>query len=277
MRAGITTLVWLGAAACRGADGGAGNDTTLDPDAINTVDTDVVDAADTPADTDVVDTPVETIDIPVDTVDTVDTTPVADSDMDGVNDVVDQCPGEDDRVDINQDAVADCAQNLLNNGQITADITDWFDERIGNNLSLATFSAADALGNPMSGAIHVINQTAMTEANAAGVWSACVSAHPGDIFDVWYAYNVPPQGGAPQFITSFNTYADAHCQNAAASTTPGPPATTLGGWHVMHMGSPIALWPSWSSFEVRIELFKPGIAAPMEFELDNLLLLQVGP
>lgn len=85
-----------------------------------------------------------------------------------------------------------------------------------------------------------------------------------------------PTGGGdgPQFITSFDTYTDSACAAPAASTTPGPPGTTVGGgWHVMHMGSPITLWPQWHSFRVRIELYKPGLTTPIAFGLDDVLVL----
>ncbi len=265
MRPNATLIALLSLASCQtDLNVSKGQDDTDNPDV---VDTDVAET-DTP-DTDVVDT--ATVDTDVADTDV----PGDDRDHDTVPNRDDVCDGQDDRVDLNADATPDCAQNLLSNGQVTTGLTGWADERIGSNLSTATFSTDDASAWPYSGSLHVVNETAANMANASGVYGACVAANPGDSFDVWYHYTVPTGGGdGPQFITSFDVYTDSVCGATAASTTPGPPATTIGGgWHVMHMGSPITMWPQWRSFRVRIELYKPGMTAPLTFGLDDVLVL----
>ena len=112
-------------------------------------------------------------------------------------------------------------------------------------------------------------------ANAAGLYGPCIAARPGDTFDVWFHYTVPTGGGTgPQLIVSFDTYHDAGCTQAAASTTPPPTALAVGaGWHAMHMGAPITMWPDWQGFRLRVELYKPGVTTPLGFGLDDVLVL----
>lgn len=251
---------------------------TSDPDLVDTdtVDTRVDSDSDGSSDSDTVDSdPVavdsddsDDSDAPVDT-------DRADADGDTVPDGADRCPGLDDRIDLNADGTPDCAQTLVTNGQLTTGMTGFSDQRVSANRSTATWSSDDATAWAASGSVWVVNETVATLANAAGLYGPCIAARPGDTFDVWFHYTVPTGGGTgPQLIVSFDTYHDAGCTQAAASTTPPPTALSVGaGWHAMHMGAPITMWPDWQGFRLRVELYKPGVTTPLGFGLDDVLVL----
>lgn len=267
----------------------APEDPVEDPDILDTDLTEHTDPpaggdTDTPTDTDApvdTDAPGDT-DRPADTDDAADTdeqvpNPPVDGDGDSVLDAADLCPGLDDRVDLNADGTPDCAQNLLTNGQMTSALPPWWFRPAATNRATATWDGTgDASGWSGSGSAAVINTTTANVANAAGLVSECVTGAPSTSYGLYFHYRLdsPLAANDTQIIPSFLTYSDDHCQVAAASSTPGPRPTVRGGWQVYQVPAGLQMWPAWRSFEVQLEVFKPGITQPIPFSIDDVLILQ---
>lgn len=249
------------------------DDTDL-PDAVDTdiVDTDIVDTD--PVDTDIVDTDTDTIDTtaPVDTA--VDTALGPDADQDLVPDAIDLCPDLDDRVDLNHDRIADCAQTVAPNSQLTADVVDWEAETEGGRVVRTAWDPGDASGWAMSGALEVTNETRSNRRLESGIRSACLQVPPGEQIDLWFHYLVPA-GQMPNLTLDISViaFSDANCRtpNAQVDVVIPQPRTVIGSWQEMTRGAPIP--PAGPSAQVRIALMKPPNTGRAKFLLDDLLVL----
>ncbi len=87
----------------------------------------------------------------------------ANDDGDTVCNDVDECPGEDDQIDIDNNMVADCFENLAENSQFISDVTGWSIA----SATVVTWLSSDEKGAG-SGAIEVNNSQLKQSTTASG-------------------------------------------------------------------------------------------------------------
>jgi hypothetical protein len=102
-----------------------------------------------------------------------------DSDGDGVRDRQDACPGQDDRVDLDDNGVPDCLETRLAAASFEGREQGlaWEDDLAGH--SAASVSFVDAQGYLYSGSMDLELSGPFDTATAGSSFSACVEVQPG--------------------------------------------------------------------------------------------------
>jgi hypothetical protein len=189
------------------------------------------------------------------------------------------CPGLDPSVDVNQNGVPDCTENLLQNGQFPTNTgtSPWSASVTGESgRATITFSATDEHGFPGSGSAVVVNTVAATTANGGSVASECVPIHAGGTFGAYTRYLVAsgqPGGdaNAAAWIT-IDGYLDDACTMSYEGISGGTLGTTKDVWSTYVR----QFTPDPSVQGIRIELYvlKGATTSDVQATFDNVLLVQ---
>ena len=200
----------------------------------------------------------------------------SDVDGDGVPDVTDRCPGLDDRIDLNANALADCVENLLANGQFAADVTHWSPTPPSPRATIA-FSTADGTGFARSGSARVVNIVAETSANAGGVASECIHTIPSTAYRLYTRYLKPAgqPGGDTAATVSFvaYTYQDTNCTVPLGAVSPPGSGNVTGTWAVHSDRIPATSLANVGSMRVSLSILKGATALPVAVTFDDLLMV----
>jgi hypothetical protein len=188
----------------------------------------------------------------------------ADSDGDTICDAKDVCPGLDDRVDIDGNAVADCSENLLTNGQFRTDVSGWLAE----SSSGLVFAAIDAQGASASGSAELTHAAVTTVPTVVGS-SQCVPVQNGKDYVIYAQVNVldpNSKGYAGGFNISW--YNSANCKGSAVGGADNSPLfPTTSGWATRQL----QITSRGASAKIRINVNKPAASGVATVRYDNVL------
>jgi hypothetical protein len=149
-----------------------------------------------------------------------------DSDDDGVCDSDDLCPGENDLIDVDDNQVADCTENLLVNSELDSDVSSW---EAGSQATLA-WNDLDADGDPNSGSAAVTNIAAQEGfVRSAG---QCVETGEGD-YVAATRYYIPPGQGPARARINMTFHSNTTCIGGAGNFLGNSTSTseeTTGSW-----------------------------------------------
>lgn len=193
-----------------------------------------------------------------------------DADHDGVCDGIDQCPGEDDGIDIDGNQIADCAENLITNGQFATNVDGWSDNPSSAEV---VWSGTDAQGSAFSGSLHLTNRSTSTLTNVVGVYH-CVSVTASTQYEFFTQFFIPPgQAVDGQASAQVSFYQTADCSGPWSASYSSPSwGTTAGVWT---LGTLLVLTQAdTKSVRFRINATKPGSSGDFFLHYDNILLRQ---
>jgi hypothetical protein len=138
----------------------------------------------------------------------------ADTDLDGVDNLDDFCPGEDDTVDVDLDGQADCAQTLLwefGMGTETDTLLAYEGQTLAETPARYLYdSDADLYGYASSGAI-VFNQFSPGVYDAALEVDQCVALTPGESYVVGGTFEVEGQTSDTYIILGVLLHTQSDC------------------------------------------------------------------
>lgn len=199
-----------------------------------------------------------------------DSTCTPDTDKDTVCDDFDQCPGKDDRVDLNGDTVPDCAQNMLTNGQFTTDLSGW---AWTEPYEQPSWLSEDAYESNVSGAARVVNALEASLRTTAGL-SQCVPVQASTTYKLYAQFLVPPgQVENPPGGFSVFTYASATCEGAILQPFQASSGTIpVGAWRLLSYEFTTA--PETQSVIIRLNVSKSADLGPIAVLYDDVLLMR---
>ena len=186
---------------------------------------------------------------------------------------VGSCPGLDSSVDVNQNGVPDCLENLLQNGQFPTDTAPWFSI---DGRATITFSSIDERGFPGSGSAIVVDTVPATTVNGGSIASECIPTIAGTQYGAYTRYFMPsgqPGGdsGAATWIT-VDVFADDACSMPVSTISGGSLGTTKDQWTTYSR----QIMGGWTAGSLRIELgvLKGPTASDVQATFDNVLLVR---
>ena len=117
-------------------------------------------------------------------------------------------------------AALSSAQNLLLNGTFDSGISPWEASNNAGETNVATFSALDADGDPVSGSIRVT--TTSRTFSGGGVLSECIPVVAGVTYQHRYDYLIEPVDGIHATVSaSVSFYNDSTCSVVNIPSGPG--------------------------------------------------------
>ncbi|MEO1172805.1 MAG: hypothetical protein AAFX94_12270, partial [Myxococcota bacterium] len=133
------------------------------------------------------------------------------------DEVEDPCDGVDDTLDLNDNGVADCEENLLLNGQFTTDLANW--GGLVEDGNTREWRSADAQGNTSSGSAFISDET---DTPADDLFqtdvSQCINiSGAGAAFTLYAQLNWQDDGGDPdepvRLVMRANAHVGQNCTN----------------------------------------------------------------
>jgi hypothetical protein len=210
-----------------------------------------------------------------------------DRDGDGVLDATDRCQRSDDRIDINGNAIPDCVENLLDDGQFAT--PDDIDPRIvipsppyyiGWEASArATFDLAgpDALGSRHSRGLIVTNTVAQLDDNDGEVTTECIEVTPNTAHRVFTRYLIRSgqPGGDADVGVSVSVYAfhDSECATRTSELSGAPSGTTKDAWDIYTLAVPATAIGEAKSMRLGLRVQKGSTPDGVSAVFDDLLVV----
>jgi hypothetical protein len=149
-----------------------------------------------------------------------------DSDDEGVCDWDDVCPGENDLIDVDDNQVADCTENLLVNSELDSDVSSW----VAGTQATLSWDGLDADGDPNSGSAAVTNIAGQQDfVRSAG---QCVETGEGN-YVAATRYFIPPGQGPGRARINMTFHSNNTCIGGAGNFLGNSNSTfeaTTGSW-----------------------------------------------
>jgi len=185
-----------------------------------------------------------------------------DTDNDTVCDQSDQCPGEDDLIDIDNNGTPDCVENLLTNGQFVSSISGWSPSSVYATLAWESSSRLQVTNAHTS-------KTSTTTVSA----DQCVNVSSGKVYTLYGAFFIASgQAATPGASYRVYRYTGTGCTGSTV-----PPSTGSTTWY-----SPVGAWAvritsvhapsSAKSVRIRLGVTKPPNTPDVTILYDNMLL-----
>jgi hypothetical protein len=179
------------------------------------------------------------------------------------------CCNESTAIDVDRNAVSDCSENLVTNGQFVSEIPPWAP---GSNAT-AVWGGSDAEGAAGSGCGDVTNTYALGAASVTGA-TQCVPVAPSTLYTIFGYFLIPPaQGIAGNASVQATTYASTDCSGSISSggvfNSPSWGSAT-GAWFLRFYS--FTTTSDARSARVRLNSTKPGNTGPFTVRYDDALV-----
>jgi hypothetical protein len=189
-------------------------------------------------------------------------------------------PGLDERVDLDSNAVPDCAQTLVANSQAAGSVPPWVALVTPPNTATLAFSAVDELSFPGSGSFLVTNTSPVTSANAAFVVGECIPVAPDALYGAWVRYFMASgqPGGDAQAATWIvvEAFADSACTVGVATLSAGTLGSTKDAWgtYYRQVSTADEGTGAYQAVRLRLGVLKGATTAAVSARFDNVLFVR---
>lgn len=178
--------------------------------------------------------------------------------------------------DLDEDRVADCAQNLLENPGFASDTSAWAED----SGAAWSWDARDALGQNNSGSGLLAAATAALDVTGSAPFSAaqCARVRGTQVVSVFANARIDrdqdDRGLATVYVSFFDS-SDCSGASTIRFNTPQPLSPSPGQWFTLKAG--LLTSESTKSALVQLTVDKPLAVAAFEARFDNVLLKQQPP
>jgi hypothetical protein len=200
----------------------------------------------------------------------------------GAGDMAGSCPGLDPSIDVNQNGISDCVENLLQNGQFptTKQTAPWAPGTNNGTSASLTFSPTDEHNFSGSGSAVVVNIVPSTTANGGSVVSECVPVTAGATCSTYARYLMPsgqPGGdaNAATWIT-IDLYSDSACSDDAnaGGISGGSLGMTKDAWDTYSRSfSTTGFGTTVQALKIELGVLKGATGSGVQATFDNVLLV----
>jgi hypothetical protein len=187
------------------------------------------------------------------------------------------CPGLDPGIDVNQNGISDCVENLLQNGQFSTakGTAPWVPGTNNGTSASITFSPTDEHHFPGSGSAVEVNIVPSTTVNGGSVVSECVMVPKGATCNMYMRYFMASRqpGGDTDAATwiTVDEYSDGACTENAAGDSGGSLGQTKDAWDTYTRINP--LLGVTNSIKIELGVLKGATGSGVQATFDNVLLV----